>query len=569
MASLDPTPGRAPVLVGDRPARGAAGPPARRPRTPKPTRRRGSSTTRSRPPRRTAAKAAPKPDDRSKPKAGSARGPRRDRLHAAERRQPDDRAGRADVPALRGAPRARTGERVAAPPGAEVLAGGVDPGADARNEQAAQGRPDQQGRDRGPRAAGQARTPPRRPAGRRPRLPAQAGPAPPAPRDDEPARPGRQGRAPGAGLVAVRHRPARGEGEARSREARPRSPRPRPEGDPRRDAGARRPTTRSPTGSRPAGAPRPRARARAGPPRRWRSNPLFADFQPSELRKADAPSATPPASSRPTTWPPPSPPRSRPATILAEELQGLDGRIAEADRDVAEAEFRRHEADQLKNRQAAAALGASSTRLGDAGVALQKDMIRAGAAMEAAEKSLAKTDAEPAAVDQTDALDILARVGRRPGPRRREAAGRTPDRAASRLIAELTEMHEARGSIRENTEAQAPRLAQKSRSAAIAVAGLAQKEGRPRRADRDLLALVEETEYGIALPTTLRVLAREMRRSRAGSRRPTPRPGPSRSNNGSRTTSSPCSRRSAASRRRPRRPPARRSHRTSANANAS
>ena len=41
----------------------------------------------------------------------------------------------------------------------------------------------------------------------------------------------------------------------------------------------------------------------------------------------------------------------------------------------------------------------------------------------------------------------------------------------TRLITELTEMHEAQAYIRETTEAQAPRLAKKSRPAAIAMAG--------------------------------------------------------------------------------------------------
>ena len=85
-------------------------------------------------------------------------------------------------------------------------------------------------------------------------------------------------------------------------------------------------------------------------------------------------------------------------------------------------------------------------------------------------------------------------------------------------------------SIRETTQAQAPRVLQKSRTALITVAGLSKNEAELGERTEHLLALVEETEYGIALPTTLRILSREMRQHRGmaqGGRRcrPHDRPG--------------------------------------------
>ncbi len=240
-------------------------------------------------------------------------------------------------------------------------------------------------------------------------------------------------------------------------------------------------------------------------------NPLFADWQPSELRKVDGHLSAASAHLDSDDLAGATAAEERADTVLQAELQSLDNRIAEADRDVAAAEFRRHEADQVKNRQAAAALGASSSRLGDAGVSLQKDLIRAEAAMQTAEKSLAKTEAEPAATDQTTALDILARSADDLARAAEKLLVQLRTELQSRLITELTTMHEAETSIRETTQAQAPRLAQKSRSAAIAVAGLAQKEGELAGRTEQLTALVEETEYGIALPTTLRVFGRELR----------------------------------------------------------
>ena len=240
------------------------------------------------------------------------------------------------------------------------------------------------------------------------------------------------------------------------------------------------------------------------------ANPLFADFQPSELRKAESQLNGAVARLEGDALAEAVAAEEKADALLQAELKGLDARIAEADRDVAEAEFRRHEADQAKNRRAAEALGASSSRLGDAGVSLQKDLIRAGSSMQSAEKNLARTAADPAAVDQSAALDILTRSSADLALAAEKLLVQLRTELQHRLVTELTEMHELQASIRETTQAQAPRLAQKSRSAAIAVTGLSQKEGELAAKTEHLLALVEETEYGIALPTALRVLAREM-----------------------------------------------------------
>ncbi|HEY2155873.1 MAG TPA: DUF4175 domain-containing protein [Isosphaeraceae bacterium] len=241
------------------------------------------------------------------------------------------------------------------------------------------------------------------------------------------------------------------------------------------------------------------------------ADPLFADFQPSELRKADAHFTDAASRLDGGDVAEAVAVEEKAAGVLKGELARLDARIAEADRDVAQAEFRRHEADQLKNRNATDALSASSGRLGDSGVALQKDLIRASGSMQAAEKDLARTAADPAAVDQSAALDVLTKSRDELAQAAEKLLVELRTELQRRLITELTEMHEAQASIRETTQAQAPRLAQKSRTAAIMVAGLSQKQAALAERTERLLGLVEETEFGIALPTTLRVLSREMR----------------------------------------------------------
>ena len=241
------------------------------------------------------------------------------------------------------------------------------------------------------------------------------------------------------------------------------------------------------------------------------ANPLFADFQPSQLRKADSHLGDAAAQLEGDDLPAAIAAEEKADADFQEELKGLDNRIGETDRDIAANEFRRHEADQLKNRRAAETLGSSAARLGDSGVALQKDLIRAGGAMQGAESSLSKTAADPAATDQTAALEILTRSAEELAKATEKLLVQLRSELQTRLVAELTEMHEAQASIRETTQAQAPRLAQKSRSAAITVAGLSQKEAELATKTEVLLGLVEETEFGIALPTALRVLGREMR----------------------------------------------------------
>src|SRR5262249_11986167 len=83
----------------------------------------------------------------------------------------------------------------------------------------------------------------------------------------------------------------------------------------------------------------------------------------------------------------------------------------------------------------------------------------------------------------------------------------------ARILAELTEMHETQVAIRETTQAQAPRVAQRSRTALILVVGLSQKEAELGDRTEQLQALTVETEFGIALPTSLRVIARQMRKA--------------------------------------------------------
>jgi hypothetical protein len=241
------------------------------------------------------------------------------------------------------------------------------------------------------------------------------------------------------------------------------------------------------------------------------NDPLFADLQPPYLRRADTHLADALASLEGTDVDAAVAAGDKALGLLREELKRFDDQVAQTERTIAETEFMRREGDQSKNRGTADRLAESSARLGDAGVALRKDLIRASVSMRSAEQGLGKTEAGSAADDQSAAVDVLLKS--------RDDLARSVERLLvelrielqSRLVADLTEMHEMQLAIRETTQAQAPRVLQKSRTALIAVASLSKKEAELGERTEHLLALVEETEFGIALPTTLRVLGREMR----------------------------------------------------------
>ncbi len=157
-------------------------------------------------------------------------------------------------------------------------------------------------------------------------------------------------------------------------------------------------------------------------------------------------------------------------------LDAMSARLAEAEKEVAPSAFQKNERDQNRNRAASDSLAAASARLGDSGVALQKDLIRAAGSMQSAEGDLARTAAKPAAEDQLAALKHLVKSRVNLARSMEGLLTELRSELQSRILAELTDMHEMQKEIRETTEAQAPRIAKKSRTAELLLAGLS-----PRR----------------------------------------------------------------------------------------
>jgi hypothetical protein len=241
------------------------------------------------------------------------------------------------------------------------------------------------------------------------------------------------------------------------------------------------------------------------------SDPMFADLQPPHLRRADGNLADAVSHLEGTDAPAAVAAEEKALGLLREELNRLDETMAQTEKTITDPEFRRRAEEQAKNRGATELLDESSARLGDVGVALRKDLIRAAASMKSAEAGLGKSAAPKAADDQSNALEALTKSREGLADSIEKLLVELRTELQSRLVGELTEMHEIQMAIRESTQAQAPRVLQKARTALLAVAGLSKQEGALAARSEHLLALIEETEYGIALPTTLHILVREMK----------------------------------------------------------
>lgn len=241
------------------------------------------------------------------------------------------------------------------------------------------------------------------------------------------------------------------------------------------------------------------------------NDPLFADLQPPRLRRADTQLAEAVASLQKDDARAAVAAGEKALAQLREELTHLDDQVAQTRKTIDAAAFRKRGDDQVKNTQAAERLGVTSARLGDTGVTLRKDMIRAGASMQSAAQNLAKAAAKPAADDQTSALDVLVKSRDNLADSVERLLAELRSELRTRLIRDAVEMHEQQLAVREITQAQAPRVQQNSRIALVTVGGLSPKQGELGERVEHLLALVEEVEFGIALPTVLRIFGREMR----------------------------------------------------------
>ena len=148
--------------------------------------------------------------------------------------------------------------------------------------------------------------------------------------------------------------------------------------------------------------------------------------------------------------------------------------------------------------------------LGDSGAAALAELIKSGGNMSHAEGDLRDMQAGTAGKEQEMALASLKYA--------RELLAEEANRLQNQLRAEVKKrvleglmiMLDEQVVIRQSTESLSERVAKKSRQAEASVIGLSRSEVKVIALADELITLVEETEFGIALPAATRIIRDQM-----------------------------------------------------------
>lgn len=197
------------------------------------------------------------------------------------------------------------------------------------------------------------------------------------------------------------------------------------------------------------------------------------------------------------------PPMQQALEKLKAELDDLARQQAEAEQALAQEKFEAMRADQQANRQATDDVGEMTRQLGANGTAALAELVRASGSMANAESAFGNAQAGGGNGEQAKALASLTYA--------KELLAEEAERLARQLRAEvkkrvtegLTLMLEMQTEVRERTEALAPAVKDRSRQALAALVALAKREEKITATAQELINIVEETEFGIALPAAL------------------------------------------------------------------
>ena len=165
--------------------------------------------------------------------------------------------------------------------------------------------------------------------------------------------------------------------------------------------------------------------------------------------------------------------------------------------------------DQSSNRQSTDAINELVRGLGDSGAAALAELIKSGGSMTRAEGDL-RMEAAGAGKEQELALASLKYARELLAEEAARLQNQLRGEVKKRVLEGLAIMLDEQVVIRQSTESLSARVEQKSRQAEAAVIGLSRSEAKVIALADELVNLVEETEFGIALPAAMRVVRDEM-----------------------------------------------------------
>ena len=192
---------------------------------------------------------------------------------------------------------------------------------------------------------------------------------------------------------------------------------------------------------------------------------------------------------------------------LADALEAKQKELTDA---LSQDKFNGMRRQQEQNRGATDKISDMVKELGDSGAGAAGELARAGTSMSSAEGRLGNRQPEPAGQDQGDALNSLKYAREQLAEEEQQLLNKIRGEVKKRVMEGITEMIERQVSVRESTEKLSPRLKDASRSVLNAVVGLSKSEEQIMQIGEGLIGLVEETEFGIALPAALRSVVDEM-----------------------------------------------------------
>ena len=204
------------------------------------------------------------------------------------------------------------------------------------------------------------------------------------------------------------------------------------------------------------------------------------------------------------------PPEQAAKEALEKEKQASAEKIAELEKQIAEANFQAMKSDQMGNRQLTDGTSELVRKLGERGAGALSEMTRASESMSNAEGNLGQGNAESAEGDQKSALDSLKYAKSQLEEEQEKLLEQLRTEVKKKVLEGLTIMLEKQIAIREATQSLGPKAMEGSRQALTAVVGLGGSEAKIAAMADELITLVEETEFGIALPAALGVVRDEM-----------------------------------------------------------
>ncbi len=188
---------------------------------------------------------------------------------------------------------------------------------------------------------------------------------------------------------------------------------------------------------------------------------------------------------------------------LKQELEDTSRQEAAAKQELEEQKFAAMQQEQQRNRGANDEVVEMTRQLGSSGTAAMPELLSASGNMSAAESAFGNSQAQGANGEQDKALASLKYA--------KELLAEEAERLARQLRAEvkkrvmdgLSEMLEMQTGVRERTEALADGIKDRSREALAALTALSKREEQIMAKAQELINIVEETEFGIALPAAL------------------------------------------------------------------